>query len=329
MAMKRAIMVLVNIEVSPALVCCRHRCGVVRTLFASMLAVNQPEVLGPSGIGMSDGNPLSPAASAGHPALLAPRTAPVAPLSPCRPAASQAVKVALPTWKRFCSSCWYGSPASVPSCWPGGYADENRAHPCSCCSRSFSRFPARACPGDANLGFGRRRRRQSVQPHRAVQDLRRRDLQDRRQRRDQLPRSRRLRRGDHHQVDHHRLRGHAGLDPGRGTTGINIKSRRNGDPSGSVRLRGLSINGAVRTGIRGIKFLAGAKLSVDEMFIQSFTNEGILMNSAGGDLVVRDSSITGQQCGSGIRTLSTARRGGIIHVSITGNDLHKSAGYPL
>ena len=56
--------------------------------------------------------------------------------------------------------------------------------------------------GDAHVDLGRRRRRQSVQPDGALQDVRRRHQQDRHQRRDQLPRSRPLRRGDDHQVDH-------------------------------------------------------------------------------------------------------------------------------
>ena len=55
---------------------------------------------------------------------------------------------------------------------------------------------------------------QSLQPHRALQDFRRRDLQDRHQRHHQLPRSRRLRRRHHHQIHHHRLHRLHGLDPG-------------------------------------------------------------------------------------------------------------------
>src|SRR5262245_32094689 len=101
-----------------------------------------------------------------------------------------------------------------------------------------------------------------------------------------------------------------------GTTGVIVNITSATDTLKQVRLRGLSINGAA-SGIRGINFIAGASLHLDEMFIQGFTNEGVLMNSAGGDLTIRDSNITGNQ-GSGIRTLSTtAGSAGIIHVSIT------------
>ena len=64
------------------------------------------------------------------------------------------------------------------------------------------------CPGagNAHLGVGRRRRCQSLQPHGAVQDVRRRDLEDRYRRRDQLPRSGGFGGGDHHEVDLDHLR---------------------------------------------------------------------------------------------------------------------------
>jgi hypothetical protein len=101
-----------------------------------------------------------------------------------------------------------------------------------------------------------------------------------------------------------------------GTIGVIINITSATDTLKQVRLRGISINGAA-TGIRGINFIAGSSLHLDEMFIHGFTNEGVLMNSAGGDLVVRDSLLTGNQ-GAAIRTLSTtAGAAGIIHVSIT------------
>jgi hypothetical protein len=100
------------------------------------------------------------------------------------------------------------------------------------------------------------------------------------------------------------------------TTGVIVNITSATDTLKQVRLRGISINGA-GNGIRGINFLAGASLHLDEMFIQGFANEGVLMNSAGGDLTIRDSNFTGNQ-GSAIRTLSTtAGQAGIIHVSVT------------
>src|SRR5262245_4897188 len=108
-----------------------------------------------------------------------------------------------------------------------------------------------------------------------------------------------------------------------GTTGIFVNITSATDTLKQVRLRGISINGAA-TGIRGINFLAGASLHLDEMFIQGFTNEGVLMNSAGGDLDIRDSNITGNQ-GSGIRTLSTTTgAAGVIHVTITRTTVNRN-----
>jgi hypothetical protein len=101
-----------------------------------------------------------------------------------------------------------------------------------------------------------------------------------------------------------------------GTTGVIVNITVATDTLKQVRLRGISINGAA-TGVRGINFIAGSSLHLDEMFIHGFTNEGVLMNSAGGDLTVRDSNFTGNG-GAAIRTLSTtAGSAGIIHVSVT------------
>jgi hypothetical protein len=100
------------------------------------------------------------------------------------------------------------------------------------------------------------------------------------------------------------------------TTGVIVNITAATDTLKQVRLRGISINGA-SNGVRGINFIAGSSLHLDEMFIHGFTNEGVLMNSAGGDLTVRDSNFTGNG-GSAIRTLSTtAGAAGIIHVSVT------------
>jgi hypothetical protein len=115
------------------------------------------------------------------------------------------------------------------------------------------------------------------------------------------------------------------------TTGVivNIVGTTTSDPLATVRLRGLSINGAgscaapclgTHTGIRGVNVSSAntrqVKLFVEECFIHGFINEGILFNGPGGDLVVNDSE-TVDNGGSGIRTLSTlAGATGIIHVTI-------------
>ncbi len=111
---------------------------------------------------------------------------------------------------------------------------------------------------------------------------------------------------------------------------VNLTTTLAADPVSTVRLRGLSINGAgsgTATGIRAIRVSSAntrpVKVFVDEVFIQNFINEGIFFNGPGGDLVVRDSLIaniigTGANSGAGIRTLSTlAGTAGRIHVSVT------------
>ncbi|HEY8188907.1 MAG TPA: hypothetical protein VIF64_22760 [Pyrinomonadaceae bacterium] len=114
-----------------------------------------------------------------------------------------------------------------------------------------------------------------------------------------------------------------------GTNGIsvNLGASNVNDPLRTVRIRGLSINGAgaqgavgTRTGLRGINVNTGNTVAVtvfvEEVIIQNFVNEGILFNAAGGTLVVNDSEIIGC-ANAGVRTLSTtAGAAGVIHVTI-------------
>ncbi len=114
---------------------------------------------------------------------------------------------------------------------------------------------------------------------------------------------------------------------------INLGAVNANDPLRTVRLRGLSINGAgasgtvgTHTGTRGINVssanAAAVKVFVDELFIHGFINEGIFFNAPGGDLVVRDSLII-DNGGSGIRTRSTlAGSTGVVHVSVTRTTTH-------
>jgi hypothetical protein len=114
---------------------------------------------------------------------------------------------------------------------------------------------------------------------------------------------------------------------------INITGSATADPVGTVRLRGLSINGAglcaspclgTRTGIRGINVSSAntrqVKLFVEQLIIHGFVNEGIFFNGPGGDLVVRNSSVIDNGA-SGIRALSTlAGSTGVIHVTVENSD---------
>jgi hypothetical protein len=99
--------------------------------------------------------------------------------------------------------------------------------------------------------------------------------------------------------------------------GVNINDSATATPRTIlVRLRGLSINGAGTTlGINGINFTSGAKLFVDEVFIQNFSGNGININANGADVVVRNSSMVNTAIG--VRALSTtAGVGGIVHVTL-------------
>lgn len=110
--------------------------------------------------------------------------------------------------------------------------------------------------------------------------------------------------------------------------GINLGAANTNDPLRSVRIRGLSINGAgasgsvgTATGLRGITVLsantAPVNLFVEEVIIQNFTTSGIFFNGPGGNLVVNDSEIINVINGPGIQTLSTAAGvAGIIHVTL-------------
>jgi hypothetical protein len=100
------------------------------------------------------------------------------------------------------------------------------------------------------------------------------------------------------------------------TTGVIINITAATDTLKKVRLRGISINGAAN-GIRGINFLAGNALILDEMFIHGFTNEGVLVSLPTGataelhmkDTTVADVSGTGVQ----ISTAGTA----IVQATLT------------
>jgi len=82
---------------------------------------------------------------------------------------------------------------------------------------------------------------------------------------------------------------------GSGTSGVivNLGPASPADPKRIVRLRGLSINGQ-GTGSRGIWAVTGngapTTIHVDQVVIAGFS-EGILFNSDGGELIVRNSTI--------------------------------------
>ena len=104
---------------------------------------------------------------------------------------------------------------------------------------------------------------------------------------------------------------------------INIGTTATADPTATVRLRGLSINGSAGTlSAHGIHVsnsnIRQVRLFVDEVFIQNFVNTGIFFNAPGGRLVVRNSLITNITSGPAILARSgLAGQTGIIHTAIT------------
>ncbi len=126
-----------------------------------------------------------------------------------------------------------GTPALTILLAPGESIDEPVEHIIGIRHGSFnSRFRVRIrqCASGAHLGLRRRRRRQSMQPDRALQDLRGSDFPNRKGRRDQRAGSRRLRRGHHHQVDHHQRNERPGLrlDPCLAGPGRDHRHHRSG-----------------------------------------------------------------------------------------------------
>jgi hypothetical protein len=97
------------------------------------------------------------------------------------------------------------------------------------------------------------------------------------------------------------------------TTGVTINVGVNAnDPERRVTLRRLSINGTgssggvgQKTGIRGINFIAGKNVFVENCYIQHFVNEGIRVSltATDGYLSVKDTNI--QNCSIGISTATS------------------------
>jgi hypothetical protein len=111
------------------------------------------------------------------------------------------------------------------------------------------------------------------------------------------------------------------------TTGVIV----NAPQDKVVTLRGLSINGACN-GIRGINFIAGKTLNVEDCVIFRFANEGILVNDADGmNLHVRNSVIR-DNAGDGISTTTSSATLKVkttldqVRLSGNGNGLHAKSG---
>lgn len=98
------------------------------------------------------------------------------------------------------------------------------------------------------------------------------------------------------------------------TTGININITSETDAAKSVRIRGLSINGA-GNGIQGINLIAANKLTVEDCVIDGFVNNGI--NVTTGAVFVRNTTIR-NNAGFGIN-VATGGQVALANVSLIFN----------
>ena len=110
-----------------------------------------------------------------------------------------------------------------------------------------------------------------------------------------------------------------------GTTGVivNIASSAN-DPHRSVRLRNLSINGTgpsgtvgTRTGIDGVRMIAGSSLIIENTVIQDFTQEGVEVagGAEGNQITVVITNVRIHNCnGTGIKLATGA---GVVTATIS------------
>ena len=101
-----------------------------------------------------------------------------------------------------------------------------------------------------------------------------------------------------------------------GTTGIIV----NAAADKVITIRGLSINGAC-TGIRGINWIQGKTLNVEDSVIFRFTNEGILVNDSDGMTLNVRNTVIRDNVGDGIQMQAGANvaKANIINSQFSGN----------
>jgi len=101
-----------------------------------------------------------------------------------------------------------------------------------------------------------------------------------------------------------------------GTTGITIDITDVKEVAKTVRIRGLSINGA-GTGLQGIQVIAASRVSIENTVIDGFKTNGL--NVAAGQVFVRNTTISNNG-GAGINVASQAAQVAISDVSVIFNE---------
>lgn len=125
-----------------------------------------------------------------------------------------------------------------------------------------------------------------------------------------------------------------------GTTGItvNLTSTVASDPLRTVRLRGISLNGTggcgvgcgTRTGLRGINVSSAnttqPKVSLEDIVIDGFVNEGVLFAANGGDLTLSNVSLRNNGT-AGLRADSAGANTVFVSVNNSSSNLNAQEGF--
>lgn len=107
-----------------------------------------------------------------------------------------------------------------------------------------------------------------------------------------------------------------------GTNGVIINITAVTDTKKSVRLRGLSINGA-STGINGVRILAASAVSIEDTVLDGFTTHGVSVETTSGTpKIVLDRVSIRNAVGNGVNTFIT---GGSVQLSINNSVISMTA----
>lgn len=103
---------------------------------------------------------------------------------------------------------------------------------------------------------------------------------------------------------------------GAGTNGITINLTAADDGAKTVRIRGLSLNGA-GSGVSGIRVLAGKQVVIEDTAISGF-NDGVAVLAPGAKVLVRDCTISGNR-GTGIQVSGSGAEVLMYGAAVFGN----------
>jgi hypothetical protein len=106
-----------------------------------------------------------------------------------------------------------------------------------------------------------------------------------------------------------------------GTNGVTVNLTEASDTKKSVKIRGLSINGA-GTGVNGIRIVAANAVVIEDVMIDGFTTHGIsVQTTAGTPRIVVDSASIRSNAGNGINTFIV---GGTVSLSVSNSRINNN-----